>query len=226
MTRKTLLVGALIALLPTAALAEGFSWNATLASDYLYRGIDQNDDQPALQLGVDYGFANGFYVGAWGSNVDFGDSTNIEIDTYVGWAGALGTASTIDVKLTRYNYLNEPTGVDYAFNELITTFGFGETYSATLAYTNDYLNADLDSVYAGVAGSWALNETYTLNANAGWTSIAGPLENYFDYGVSLSRSFGPATVSLGYVASSDGAETTFGRDASEDKVLLTIAFGG
>lgn len=226
MTRKTLLVGALIAILPTAALAEGFSWNATLASDYIYRGIDQNDDQPALQLGADFGFANGFYVGAWGSNVDFGDSTNIEIDTYVGWAGALGDNSTLDVKLTRYNYLNEPTGVDYAYNELITTVGLGETYSFTLAYTNDYLNADLDSVYAGVAGSWALNETYTLNANAGWTSIAGPLENYFDYGVSLSRSFGPATVSLGYVASSDGAETTFGRDASEDKVLLTIAFGG
>lgn len=84
MTRKTLLVGALIAILPTAALAEGFSWNATLASDYIYRGIDQNDDQPALQLGADFGFANGFYVGAWGSNVDFGDSTNIEIDTYRG----------------------------------------------------------------------------------------------------------------------------------------------
>lgn len=159
MTRKTLLVGALIAILPTAALAEGFSWNATLASDYIYRGIDQNDDQPALQLGADFGFANGFYVGAWGSNVDFGDSTNIEIDTYVGWAGALGDNSTLDVKLTRYNYLNEPTGVDYAYNELITTVGLGETYSFTLAYTNDYLNADLDSVYAGVAGSWALNQT-------------------------------------------------------------------
>lgn len=226
MTRKTLLVGALIAILPTAALAEGFSWNATLASDYIDRGIDQNDDQPALQLGADFGFANGFYVGAWGSNVDFGDSTNIEIDTYVGWAGALGDNSTLDVKLTRYNYLNEPTGVDYAYNELITTVGLGETYSFTLAYTNDYLNADLDSVYAGVAGSWALNQTYTLNANAGWTSIAGPLENYFDYGISLSRSFGPATVSLGYVASSSGAESNFGRDAAEDKVLLTIGFGG
>lgn len=144
----------------------------------------------------------------------------------MGWAGALGDNSTLDVKLSRYNYLNEPTGVDYAYNELITTVGLGETYSFTLAYTNDYLNADLDSVYAGVAGSWALNQTYTLNANAGWTSIAGPLENYFDYGISLSRSFGPATVSLGYVASSSGAESNFGRDAAEDKVLLTIGFGG
>lgn len=144
----------------------------------------------------------------------------------MGWAGALGDNSTLDVKLTRYNYLNEPTGVDYAYNELITTVGLGETYSFTLAYTNDYLNADLDSVYAGVAGSWALNQTYTLNANAGWTSIAGPRENYFDYGISLSRSFGPATVSLGYVASSSGAESNFGRDAAEDKVLLTIGFGG
>lgn len=48
MARKSLMVAALLAALPTASFAAGFNWNATLASDYIYRGIDQNDDQPAL----------------------------------------------------------------------------------------------------------------------------------------------------------------------------------
>ncbi|MFN8902377.1 MAG: TorF family putative porin [Lysobacteraceae bacterium] len=226
MTRKTLLVGALLAVLPTAAFAEGFNWNATIASDYLYRGIDQNDDQPALQLGAGYDFSNGFYVGAWGSNIDFGDDTDAEIDTFVGYRHELTDAAKLDVQVVRYNYVGEPNGTDYAYNELITKLGVGENLAFTVGYTNDYLNTDVNSWYSGVAGNWAIDDTYTLNANAGWTQIGGPLEDYFDYGVSVSRAVGPATVALGYVASSSNARDNFGRDLAEDKVLLTLGFGG
>ena len=64
MTRQTLLAAALLSALPVAASAQGFNWNATLASDYIFRGVDQNDDQPALQLGAGYAFEGGLYVGA------------------------------------------------------------------------------------------------------------------------------------------------------------------
>ncbi len=226
MTRKTLLVGALLAVLPTAAFAEGFNWNATVASDYLFRGIDQNDDQPALQLGAGYGFANGLYVGTWGSSVDFGDTTDVEVDTFVGWNGELSDAASIDVQLVRYSYFGEPRGADYAYNELITKLGLGENYTLTLGYTNNYLNADEDSLYYAANGSWTFASHYTLNAGVGYTTIAGPLENYVDYSIGVSRAFGPATVSLGYVGTNGAAEDNFGPDNSEDKVLLTIGFGG
>ena len=233
MTRKTLLVGALLAVLPTAAFAEGFNWNATLASDYLYRGIDQNDDQPALQLGAGYGFSNGLYIGAWGSNVDFGDgSTDIEIDTFIGWSGELSDAGSLDVQLVRYNYLNEPNGTDYAYNELITKVGFAENYTFTFGYTNDYFNAGDNSFYYNLGGSWGFAEHYTFNAGVGYTTIhgdlktVGGLENFVDYNVGVSRAFGPATVSLGYVGTNGAAEDNFGPDNSENKVLLTVGFSG
>lgn len=61
----------------------------------------------------------------------------------------------------------------------------------------------------------------------GYTTIDGPLyDNYADYSVGVSRAFGPATVSLSYVGTSANAESNFGSDAAEDKVLLTIGFGG
>ena len=89
------------------------------ASDYMFRGVSQSDDHPALQLGADYSFASGFYVGVWGSNVDFGDSTDAEIDTFIGWNGDVADGVNLDVMLNRYNYVNEPSDVDYAYNELI-----------------------------------------------------------------------------------------------------------
>ena len=92
---------ALVALLATAgtAVAEGeWSGNVAITSDYVWRGISQTDEDPAIQGGFDY--ANGmFYAGTWASNVDFGDDsdTNIEVDFYGGLAGALESGVTWDV---------------------------------------------------------------------------------------------------------------------------------
>ena len=117
----------------------GFSWNAALTSEYMYRGISQSDDHPALQFDAGYGFANGFYVGAWASNVDFGDSTEAEIDTYIGWNGDVADGVNLDVQINRYNYVNQPSDVDYAYNELIGKLTFNDRYGVTLGYTDDYL---------------------------------------------------------------------------------------
>src|SRR5689334_6914463 len=51
-----------------------WTWNLSLTSDYVFRGITQTDYQPALQAGMDYSFGDsGWYIGTWGSNVDFND---------------------------------------------------------------------------------------------------------------------------------------------------------
>jgi uncharacterized protein (TIGR02001 family) len=169
--RKQLISLALLALMPLAAQAQeedssGFTWNAAATSEYMFRGISQTDDHPAIQAGAGYSFSNGLYVGGWVSNVDFGsadEDTNAEIDTFVGWNGDLGPTN-LDVQLVRYNYVGEPDGVDYAYNELIGKLTFAENYSATLGYTNDYLNTSTDSIYAAVGGSWDVGAGVNLTA--------------------------------------------------------------
>ena len=81
--RKQMISLALLALMPLAAQAQeddgsGFNWNAAATSEYMFRGISQTDDKPAIQLGAGYSFSNGIYVGGWASNVDFGESTDAE----------------------------------------------------------------------------------------------------------------------------------------------------
>ncbi len=203
----------------------GFSWNAALTSEYLYRGASQSDDHPALQLDAGYGFASGFYVGAWGSNVDFGDSTDAEIDTYVGWNGDLADGVNFDVQINRYNYVNEPSDVDYAYNELIGKLTFHERYAVTLGYTDDYLAMGVNSTYLAVDGSWGVGSGVDLTAGAAYTRNAGDLPSYADYSIGLNRDFGPINVALQYVGSNGRAEELFGEDASENTFVLTLSIG-
>ena len=78
MIKSRIAAGAALLAVAGVAGAGSFSVTPTIASDYDWRGFSQTDpDQDgdvAFQLGGTYSFDNGFYVGAWGSNVDFGAS--------------------------------------------------------------------------------------------------------------------------------------------------------
>ena len=229
--RKHLISMALLALMPLAVQAQeddgsGFNWNAAATSEYMFRGISQTDDGPALQAGAGYSFSNGFYVGGWASNVDFGESTDAEIDTFVGWNGDLNDNLNLDVQLVRYNYVGEPDGVDYAYNELIGKVSFAENYSATLGYTNDFLNTNTNSFYKTINGSWEVGNEINLTAGLGYTTVQGPEDGYLDYSVGVNRDFGPVNIGLGYIGTDSSGEDLFGEDNAEDKFVLTFAIGG
>jgi len=65
------------------------SANVAITSDYVFRGISQTEENPAIQGGFDATYKM-FYAGVWASNLDFGsdgngnDVANIEIDIYAG----------------------------------------------------------------------------------------------------------------------------------------------
>jgi uncharacterized protein (TIGR02001 family) len=73
---------------------------ATLTSNYLLDAQTQTQDGPAFQPYLEVEFPPGFYVGAWLSNVDFGDDTDtLETDLYLGFRGEAALFS-YDVKST------------------------------------------------------------------------------------------------------------------------------
>lgn len=63
-SRKNALATLLCAGLLSAGAAHAeVSGSITLTSDYLFRGVTQTDEQPALQGGVEWAHDSGFYVG-------------------------------------------------------------------------------------------------------------------------------------------------------------------
>lgn len=99
----TFLGAVLLSALSTPVLAE-VQGNITLASNYIWRGIDQNNSNPAIQGGFDLNFENGLYAGIWGSNVEGQEaSNNIEMDLYAGYTRDIGDFAW-DLAYIRYEY--------------------------------------------------------------------------------------------------------------------------
>ena len=117
----------------------GGSWTATFAfaTDYSYRGISQTQRQVAVQPSFTYETPQvsenvhlSAYVGAWGSNVYFGNTnpTIAEVDLIAGLRlKALDDKLTGDLGYIRYNYLGAPSNLFYDFNEfgLVLGYDFG-----------------------------------------------------------------------------------------------------
>lgn len=92
------------------------SYNFAVTSDYVFRGFSQSAEDPAVQAGVDVTYKL-FYIGAWGSTIDFGGDENVEIDFYGGIKPVWGPL-TFDLGVIYYYYPGASSGADLDFFEL------------------------------------------------------------------------------------------------------------
>lgn len=87
-----------------------FTGNVGLFSEYVFRGIEQTNNKPALQGGFDLGHKSGFYVGTWASNISWlsdGNpdvSASLEWDWYGGFKFPLPADFTADIGVLYYWY--------------------------------------------------------------------------------------------------------------------------
>jgi uncharacterized protein (TIGR02001 family) len=79
------------------------SGNATITSEYFWRGQDQNSNAPALQGGLDLAHESGLYIGIWTSPVNFSDGASSEVDYYGGYATEV-VGIGIDLGMISYQY--------------------------------------------------------------------------------------------------------------------------
>lgn len=102
--------------LSSAAYAAKPDYNAAFVSNYLFRGLAQTDDGPALQGGADVKEGNA-YAGAWFSNVEKPDGAEglpVEMDVYFGYNNQFD-GFNLDMGVITYNYLNDATGDETEF---------------------------------------------------------------------------------------------------------------
>ncbi|WP_051275355.1 TorF family putative porin [Aestuariibacter salexigens] len=186
--RTAIYVGLPLLFLSHQAAAE-LSATASVVSDYVFRGISQTDSSPALQGSIDYAHEGGMYIGAWASNVDFGDDANVEIDYYLGFSEDIG-AMTLDVSLVYYTYTGYESEDESDYGEVIIGAGFGDT-TLTLAHAIDYVQSGESVTYIGASHDIALPYyDLLLTLNAGYSFGEDALgSNYADYGATLSKTF-------------------------------------
>jgi len=93
-----------------------FTGNVGLYSQYVFRGLTQTNEKPAVQGGFDLGHKSGFYAGTWASNVSWisdaypssapppAPSASLEWDFYGGYKGSLPADFGYDLGALYYYY--------------------------------------------------------------------------------------------------------------------------
>lgn len=139
----SLLMAASVAQAQSAPAAPTPEWtvagNASLNSDYRFRGFTQTNYGAALQGGIDVAHRSGFYLGNWNSNVaqDLYNGASLEMDFYGGFKGEAAPGLGYDIGAIYYYY--PQSGVDRA----------GITQSNNLTYADKKINNQ--EVYLGLS---------------------------------------------------------------------------
>ena len=185
-----------------AASPHTLTGNLTFATDYVFRGITQTFEQPAIQGGFDYAHSSGLYLGTWGSNVSGLQYTDgsMEWDFYGGWTKSFGDFG-LNVGGVYYYYPGANLGSEsYDTGELLVGgswkwFSLKFYYALTdffgLNTTTGGSDSSDGSTYIDLSASYPLPQGFTVGAHYGRQTVEGaPVGvdlDYSDYKISVSK---------------------------------------
>ena len=199
-------IGALALIIGSVSLhAAEFESNVALSNDYVWRGMTQTTEEPAISGGFDIAGENGLYFGTWASNVEFGDGAALELDWYAGYSGETESGVSYDFGYLAYTYPGEDS---LDFEEIYLGLGysyFGFTFSS---------------------GQDSAPDNSELSIALGETGIGVTFGDYEDYGeytlISYDLPIDLAGLGVSIAWSDFSAEGSSGL-ADEDTFLITFS---
>lgn len=214
--RSVLAVALLAAAAPAASAEEAsgipgaITGSAALTSDYMFRGISQTDNDPAVQVGLEYGLELGGvapYIGIWGSNVNFTDA-NMEVDVTGGLRGKISDV-TWDLGFVYYLYPNARSNLNYDYFELAGKLGYDFGPAALtlgLNYSPEYFAKSGDAVYLqanlDVPLPWGLVASGHLGHQWIQRNVAFGTPDYSDWSLGVAKEVLGLTLGASYIDTS------------------------
>jgi uncharacterized protein (TIGR02001 family) len=213
--------------LATPALANNsLAFNVGAVTDYRYRGISQSRLKPALQGGLDY-TAGSFYVGAWGSTIqwikDGGGKADVEIDLYGGYKFELAKGTLLDLGVLTYQYPSNGLKPSANTTEVYGALTFGPVTAKYSQSTSNLFG------FAGSKGSGYLDITgtfevagITVTPHIGRQTVKNSgAFSYTDYSITLSKEMAGVVWSAALIDTNTKAYTgPGGKDLGKASVVL------
>lgn len=225
-----------------ASNPKNFSATVTFATDYVFRGVSQTDNKPAVQGSFDYKHPSGAYAGLWGSNVDDSISKgNIELDFYGGYGFELFSNFNLDASIIYYyypgdghdpkkSYLEGHLGADYTFKDLPLEPKLGVGYN----YSPDFFGEDGDAHWVSGRVDLALPWEFTLYGLLGYQWVEGDKTtgdhqgdhggngyDYMTWRIGVTRPLLGFTLELFY---SDTDNAAFlGKDIADERLVFQVS---
>jgi uncharacterized protein (TIGR02001 family) len=205
------------------------TFNASVASQYISRGVDQNKDSVTPSVGADLTYpAGGFnlYLGAWVSGSDYNlGAGGQERDVYLGVNKTFGI-TTLDLGFITYTYpgVTSKDANNAEYYVKLTIAPEKQPYTFGIAYYQD----DTGGVKA-TAGNKADRNYYEINA----TYDFGPVQSLISYGVfdndtnittvSLSKELAGVGFTLSYINAQQENSTNTGSQLNKDRDYITLS---
>jgi uncharacterized protein (TIGR02001 family) len=207
--------------------------NFDLTTNYVFRGISQSNNLPAVQGGFTYTFTKpGIYFNLWMSNVNmtatYPDETTstatVEIDTGVGIANDITENLSYDLSVVRYNY---PKATPLNYNEVLATLAY-KIFFTKWGYSTNVYNVHKPGTYGSLGIHVDVPPKYAFNfhdvafeVSAGHYNLprAAGL-SYNDYYALLSKKINAYTLSLTWTQT-NGRNQTAPLDG--DHLIFTVA---
>ncbi|MHA6316440.1 TorF family putative porin [Altererythrobacter sp. CAU 1778] len=150
------------------------SVSLSAATDYVFRGISQSAEDPAVfaAVSVNYG---GFYAGAGTENVDF-PGIDQEYDLWAGYVMQLGGGTALDLGIVRYGYIDSPVNIDTVEVKAALSSALGSTGVGVAGYwTPDYFGTDDDGFYAEINAAQPVSDKLRVSGALGhqWIGAGG-----------------------------------------------------
>lgn len=179
-------------MMTSAAVAQDapeVSFNIAATSDYVFRGVSQSDEDPAISGGVDV--TKGLvYGGLWASTVDFGDDTSAEYDIYAGFTPTLGEVS-LDLGAIYYGYVDAPSGSEYDYWEFKAAAEVPVGPAAlgvAFYYSPEFFGETGSALYSELSGSYSPTDAVSIGGGLGYQEI-DDADNYTTWNLGVSYAF-------------------------------------
>ena len=185
---------------PPAAAASDLTGIVSLTSEYIYRGLNQSDGDPAIQFGLDYAFDSGMFVGAWTSTIDIRGATSerdIELDYYLGYHYESKAQLAATLTVLHYTYPGQIGARSYDYDEVLLMASWRERYSIEFGYTNNYYGLDRITRHWELRSDWSVANVWVISAALGRNDLSSVgISRYLHWDVGASARFSRVVLDL------------------------------
>ncbi|MCU0837158.1 MAG: TorF family putative porin [Rhodospirillales bacterium] len=222
------------------------SGGVAFTTDYIFRGVSQTDNNPAVQGSLEYAYETEFfgitpYAGIWGSNVDFndGDNATVELDWSFGLRGTVPIAEqeiSWDIGGIYYSYPGagriDGEASNYNYWEIASSLGWAPieplSFGASYYYSPDF--------FAGTGHAHYLNGLVTFTPPNPWVNVAlfaglgrqwiEDAKDYTDWTIGATVSIKGVDLTLQYTDTNLTQAELGGNKLSDARVIFTagVAF--
>ncbi len=182
--KKQLLTAATLSLMFGASQhinAQGLDAYVGVASDYVFRGISQTQEDPAVQAGISFDIQSGFYARGFVSEVEI-NGASVELELAGGYRFQINQDFSLNTEFTYSIFTDEDNGRNSDYAELVAVLDYKKVAQFTLAHTNDSYGTDDAATYVEGRFNLPLHDVIKTAAYVGINTFDGNQEDYTVYG--------------------------------------------